>query len=95
MVSPGCDRGGDPLSEPTPRQVLYALVAAGFIVVVAVLVIGGALAGLVPGWWTGVMSMAVGIFAIWGVANWREIVPVLSGSILLFIAWTVGTLILV
>lgn len=82
------------MSETTPRQLLYALVAGGFLLVVAVLVIGAAVAGLVPGWWTWAMSVAIGLLAIWGILNWRRTGPMLMGSILLFIVWTIGTLIL-
>lgn len=82
------------MSEPTPRQVLYALVAGGFLLVVAVLVIGAAVASLVPAWWTWAMSLAIGVFAMWGTLNWRKTRPMLMGSILLFIVWTIGTLIL-
>ncbi len=81
------------MSEPTPRQVLYALVAGGFLLVVAVLVIGAAVAGLVPGWWTGVMAIGLVGFSIWGVVNWRRTWPLLLGSIGLFVLWTVVTLI--
>ena len=31
------------MTEPSPRQVLYALVAAGFLAVVAILIVGAAL----------------------------------------------------
>lgn len=81
------------MSEPTPRQVLYALVAGGFLLVVAVLVIGAAVAGLVPGWWTGVMAIGLFGFSIWGVVNWRRTWSLLLGSIGLFVLWTIGTLI--
>ncbi|HEY5889441.1 MAG TPA: hypothetical protein VIW94_01910 [Acidimicrobiia bacterium] len=81
------------MSEPTPRQVLYALVAGGFILVVAILVVGAAVAGLVPGWWTGVMAISIMGFSVWGALNWRRTWPLLLGSIGLFVLWTVVTLI--
>lgn len=80
------------MSEPTPRQVLYSLVAGGFIVVVIVLVIGSAVAGLSPPWWTLTMSVVLAGTAIWLVLNWRRTGPVLLVSIIVLIAWTVGTL---
>jgi hypothetical protein len=82
------------VSEASPRQVLYALVAGGFLTVVAVLVIGAAAAGLVPTWWTVVMGVAVATLATWSALQWRKTVPVLVSSIGLFIFWVVGTLLL-
>jgi hypothetical protein len=75
------------------RQLLYALVGAGFLAVVAILIAGAAAVGLVPTWWT------VATAAVWlGVAvvvaiDWRATRRVLSSTIVLFLAWTVGTLI--
>ena len=82
-------------NAPTERQVLYALVSGGFIVVVAVLVAGAALAGLVPIWWS--MTSAGGTLgvAVFAMARWRNTQAVLMGSIALFVAWVVGTLLLV
>lgn len=77
---------------PSERQVLYALVAGGFVVVVAVLVIGAAYAGLVPTWWSvagGAATLAVGGLSA---LRWRDTRFVLLASILLFLVWTVGTL---
>ena len=77
---------------PSERQVLYALVAAGFVLVVAVLVVGAAYAGLVPTWWSvvaGVATIAVGGLSA---VRWRDTRFVLLASIILFLAWTVGTL---
>lgn len=80
--------------ETTPRQVLYALVAAGFVVVVAILTIGGAAAGLVPGWWSAVLAIAIALVGTWIAQNWRSTVSALSAAIGLFVVWMVGTLIL-
>jgi hypothetical protein len=80
------------MSEPTPRQVLYALVAGGFILVVAILVVGAAVAGLVPTWWTWLSAGLTGIVALWTVIQWRMTGRVLAMSIGLFVFWTVGTL---
>lgn len=82
------------MSEPSPRQVLYALVAGGFIAVVAVLVVGAASAGLVPVWWTIVMSVAVVATAVWSALRWRKTGPVLVASIGLLVCWVIGTLFL-
>lgn len=79
--------------EPTPRQVLYALVAGGFVVVVAVLTAGAAVAGLVPGWWSAVLGVALIVVAVWMVFQWRRTGPVLMAAIGLFVVWLVGTLI--
>jgi hypothetical protein len=80
--------------EPTPRQVLYALVAAGFLVVVAILTVGAAVASLVPTWWTVVMGVFIVLAAAWMARSWRLTGPVLAVAIGLFVIWTVGTLIL-
>ena len=80
------------MSEPTPRQVLYALVAGGFFVVVAVLVVGAAIAGLSPGWWTALTGSVLLAATLWSVINWRRTGPILILSIGLLIFWTVGTL---
>jgi hypothetical protein len=81
------------VSQPSPRQVLYALVAGGFDIVVAVLVAGAAIAGLVPAWWTVVSSLAVVSVAAWSAFIWRRTAVVLISAIGLFVAWTIGTLI--
>jgi hypothetical protein len=80
------------MSEPSPRQVLYALVSGGFLVVVVVLVAGSAIVGLAPGWWTFVMTLLVLLATIWSAFNWRRTVLVLLISIGLLVFWTVGTL---
>lgn len=78
--------------EPTPRQVLYALVAGGFLVIVAVLTVGGAAAGLVPTWWSGLLALGIAVGGVWSARNWRNTVGVLSVAIGLFVVWLVGTL---
>ena len=82
------------MSEPSPRQVLYALVAGGFLLVVAILVIGAALAGLVPIWWTWASGVAVVLAGAWSAVDWRKTATILVVSIGLFLLWVVGTLIL-
>ncbi len=73
---------------------LYALVGLGFHVVVAVLIIGAELAGLVPRWWTVASTAAWVIVAVVVGRQWRRTGRVLGSTIALFLAWTVGTLIL-
>ena len=83
------------MSEPaTPRQVLYALVAAGFLGVVGVLTIGAAAVGLVPTWWSAIMAFAIAIAGTYVGSNWRRTGPVLAIGVGLLVAWMVGTLIL-
>jgi hypothetical protein len=82
------------VSEPSPRQVLYALVAAGFLAVVAILIVGAAIVGLVPPWWSIVMAAGLVAIGVWSGLNWRETVPVLLVSIGYFVIWMIGTLIL-
>jgi len=75
------------------RQLLYALVGGGFLVVVAILIVGAASAGLVPLWWTAVTTVTwVAVMALVAV-DWRNTRRVLVMTIVLFLAWTVGTLI--
>jgi hypothetical protein len=80
--------------ELSPRQVLYALVAAGFVVVVAILTIGAAAAGLVPTWWSSLLAIGIVLVGTWTAQNWRSTKVVLVLAIGLFVAWLVGTLIL-
>lgn len=82
------------MTEPSPRQVLYALVAGGFVVVVGVLIGGAAVAGLVPMWWTIATTLVTTSVAVWSALNWRRTAAVLLLAIGLFLAWAVGTLIL-
>ena len=77
---------------PSERQVLYALVAGGFVVVVAVLVVGAAYAGLVPTWWSVVAGAATLVVGSLSAVRWRDTRFVLLASIMLFLGWTVGTL---
>jgi hypothetical protein len=81
------------VSEPSPRQVLYALVAAGFQVVVAVLIAGAAVARLVPGWWTATTTVGWLVVAATGASGWRRTGRVLGSTVGLFLGWTVGTLV--
>lgn len=95
MVPRRCRPSGVVLSaEPTPRQVLYALVSAGFLLVVLALTVGAAVAGLVPVPWTVAMLVMTVGSGIWGGFNWTRTGPLLVVSISLFVVWTAGTLIL-
>ena len=81
------------MSEPSPRQILYGLVAGGFLVVVAILIVGAAVAGLVPAWWSVVMAAGLVAIGIWSAINWRRTAQVLLVSIGLLVIWAAGTLI--
>ncbi len=83
------------MSEPTPRQVLYALVAGGVFVVVIALTLGAGFIGVVPISWTLTMAALWLILAVWAVLNWRQTVPVLLLSIGLFLFWAVATVLIV
>jgi hypothetical protein len=78
--------------EVTERTVLYSLVSAGFMVVVAVLIVGAAAAGVAPQWWTAMSAMIWVVCAVAGGLRWKRTRFVLSASILVFVIWTVGTL---
>lgn len=80
------------MSETTPRQVLYALVAGGFVVVVVILTIGAAAAGLVPIWWSLLMTVAIITASSWIINNWKRTGPTLATGIGLFVLWAIGTL---
>lgn len=82
------------MSDPTPRQVLYGLVAAGFVLVVVILVVAGAAAGLVPTWWSATLAFLVAGGGTWMAQNWRRTGPLLLIAIGLFVVWMVGTVIL-
>ena len=82
------------MNEPTPRQVLYALVALGFVLVEIVLVAGAAAANLVPTWWTVTMASASALVLLFLAFRWRKTAMALLLSIGLFVVWTAGTLML-
>jgi len=74
------------------RQVLYAAVGAGFLMVVAVLIGGAAVAGLAPGWWTATTAALWSVAAVGVGMRWRRTGLVLAVTIGLFAVWTIGTL---
>jgi divalent metal cation (Fe/Co/Zn/Cd) transporter len=59
---------------------------------VIVLVIGAAVAGPVPTWWSATMASLTGISAVWMTLNWRRTRAMLAIGIGLFLVWTAGTL---
>ncbi len=81
------------MSETTPRQVLYALVSVGFVLMVVVLAAGGAISGLTPAWWSVVLGLLVLTGGGWMVFNWKRTGPVLLVAIGLFLIWMIGTLV--
>ena len=83
------------MSEPTPRQVLYALVAGGFFIVVLALVIWGGVSRLIPISWTITMGVLWLILALWSAFNWQQTFRVLLFSIGLFVFWAVETVLIV
>ncbi len=81
------------MAEPTPRQVLYALVAGGFHLVVGVLIAGAALAGLTDSRTTWLWGAVWMIGLAWGIGRWRRTGPILVASIGLFVVWVAVTLV--
>lgn len=81
------------MSEPTPRQVLYAIVSAALLFVILVLIVGAASAGLVPFWWTALGGLALLLMAIWSVFHWRRTARVLMLSIGLLAVWFAVTIV--
>ncbi len=81
------------MSEPTPRQVLYAIVSAALLVMTLVLIVGAASAGLVPVWWTAVGGLALLLMAIWSVFHWRRTARLLMLSIGLLAVWFAVTIV--
>lgn len=83
------------MTEPTPRQVLYALVAGGFFIVVLALIVGTGLIGVVSISWTLTMAALWLILALWSAFNWKQTFRVLLFSIGLFLFWGVATVLIV
>ncbi|MEX1043096.1 MAG: hypothetical protein WD020_00500 [Acidimicrobiia bacterium] len=80
------------MTEPTERQVLYALVAAALFVVVAALAIAAAVAGVSPPGWS--LGFGVGWLAaaVAGFATWRRTGRLLMLALVVFAVWAAGTL---
>jgi len=83
------------VSEPTPRQVLYALVAAGFVGVTLVLIVGAAAAGLTPVWWSICSGAALLAVTAYLLLRWRRTATALGLAIGLLVVWVVGTLVII
>ncbi len=77
---------------PTPRQVLYGLVAGAFHVVVAVL--GWSSAGLAPTWWNWALAVVWVVVAGVLVVRWRRTGLALALTIGEFVVWTIGAAVL-
>lgn len=77
----------------TERQVLYALVAGAWMLVTAVLAGVAAGLGLSPTWWSAVFAIGWLAAATHGIRHWRRTPRLLLLSLVVFVAWTVGTLI--
>lgn len=78
--------------EASPRQLLYAMVGAGFHLVVGIL--AAASAALVPGWWTATVTVFWIVAAAIIGLRWRSTGLVLGLSLGGFIAWTIGAAVL-
>ncbi|MEX1003940.1 MAG: hypothetical protein WD990_07465 [Acidimicrobiia bacterium] len=81
------------MSEPTERQVLYALVAAAWFVVVAVLAVVAAVVGLSPTAWTITFAGIWFVAATLGAVQWRRTARLLLLSVAVFVLWAAGTLV--
>jgi hypothetical protein len=82
------------MTEPTPRQVLYGLVAAGFHFVVLALIVGAGVTGVVSVSWTVAMAALWLAIVVWSALNWRRTIPVLISAMGLFLFWAVATLVI-
>jgi len=79
-------------APPTERQVLYGLVAAAWMLVTAILAGVAASVGLSPAWWSVVFGIGWLAAATYGIRRWRRTGRLLLLSLVVFVAWTVGTL---
>jgi hypothetical protein len=77
--------------EPTPRQVLYGLVAVGFLVVVAILAVASA--RLAPAWWNWSVAVVWVTGAVVVALRWRRIGTALGVGVGVFVMWTVGAVV--
>jgi len=80
------------VTEPTERQVLYALVSAAWFVVVAALGVVAAVVGLSPPAWSVVFAVGWVVSAVLGFRLWRRTGRLVLLSVSVFVVWTVGTL---
>jgi uncharacterized membrane protein YhhN len=77
--------------EPTPRQVLYGLVAAGFHLVVAILAVASARLG--PAWWNWSVAVVWVVGAVVIASRWRRIGTALTVAVGVFLMWAVGAVV--
>lgn len=80
------------MTETTDRQVLYALVAGAWFVVVAVLAAVAGVVGLSPPWWTAAFAVVWLTAVVAGGRQWRRTGRLLLVSLAVFVVWAVGTL---
>lgn len=80
------------MTQPTERQVLYALVAGAWFVVVAVLATVAAAVGVSPVGWTVIFACGWVAAAVAGALQWRRTGRLLALSLLVFVVWAAGTL---
>lgn len=80
------------MSEVSERQVLYALVAAGFLAVVLALIVVAATSGLSPAWWTVTVGSLWGVGTVYSAVRWKATGRILMVAIGTLVIWTIGTL---
>jgi len=81
------------MSQPTERQVLYALVSLALFVVVAVLAIVAGTVGVSPWSWSVAFAVLWLVTAGIGAVQWRRTGRLLLLSVTVFVVWVVGTLV--
>ena len=80
------------MTEPTERQVLYALVSAAWFGVVATLAVVAAVVGLSPPRWSVVFGLVWVVSAVVGFRQWRRTGRLVLLAVVVFVVWTIGTL---
>jgi hypothetical protein len=80
------------VSEPTERQVLYAIVAAAWLVIVGVLAAAAAFVDLSPPEWSVLFAVVWAVAVGWAVRQWRRTGRLLLVAVTVFAIWMVGTL---
>ncbi len=80
------------MTAPTERQVLYGLVAAAWLVVVAVLAGAAVAVGWSPVGWSLAFAVIWAVAAVWAIRNWRATGRLLLVSVAVFAVWAVGAL---
>ncbi|MDX1447438.1 MAG: hypothetical protein R3246_00110 [Acidimicrobiia bacterium] len=77
---------------PSERQVLYALVAAGWLIVVGVLAGVAAALEVSPTAWTVTFAVLWLAAVVESVRSWRRTGRLLSVALVAFVVWVAGTL---